>query len=67
MKRKRNYFQLKEKGKSLKRTNNETEFTSLPDFKFKKVVIKMLTELRDIIDINADYYNKELETMKRKK
>ena len=42
----------------------ETELTSLPDFKFKKVVIKLLNELRQIININADHCNRELETIK---
>ena len=40
------YSQLKEKEKSPKRTNNETELTSLLDPKLKEVVIKMLTELK---------------------
>lgn len=57
MKRQRNYFQLKDQEKSTE-TNNEIELTSLPDPKLKKVVIKMLNELRKIININADHCNK---------
>ena len=61
MKRQRNYSQLKEQVKSPERTNNETEFISLLHPKFKKEVIKVLTELRKIIDRNADHCNKKLE------
>ena len=46
------------------RTNNETELTSLPNPECIKVVIKISTELRKIININADNCNKELETIK---
>ena len=34
------------------------------DPEFKKVIIKMLTELRKIINRNADHCNKELESIK---
>ena len=65
MKRQRNQCQLKEQEKSPERTNKETELTSLPNPEFIKVVIKISTELRKIIHINADNCNKELETIKR--
>ena len=64
MKRQRNYTQSKEQEKSSERTNYETELTCLLDPKFKKVVIKMLTELRKIINRNTDHCNKELEAIK---
>ena len=64
MKKQRNYSRLKEQKKSPERTNNETELTTLPDPEFKKVVIKMPTGLRKIINRNADHCNRELETIK---
>ena len=59
----RNYCQFKKQENSSEIINNEMEITSLPD-SIQKVVIKMVTELRKIIDINADQYNKGLETIK---
>ena len=64
MKRQRNYSQWKEQEKSPERTDNETELTNLQDPKFKEVVIKILTELRNIIYRNEDHCNKEQETIK---
>ena len=49
MKRQRNHSQLKEQEKCPERTNNKTEFINLPNPKFKKVIIKMLTELRKLL------------------
>ena len=46
------------KRKHLKNNNKELEINSLPDTEFKKLVIKMLTELRKRIDLNTDYFNK---------
>ena len=43
---------------------NETELTSL-DPKFKNVVIKILKELKKLIDRNTVHCDKELETTKR--
>ena len=39
--------------------------TSLLDPEFKTEVIKILKKLRKIINRNTDYYNKELDTIKR--
>ena len=64
MKRQRNYSQLKEQAKSPKRTIIEIDLMSLLDPEFKKV-IKMLKELRKIIDRNGDHSNKELKTIKK--
>ena len=64
MKKWRNYSQFKKQEKFPERTNNETELTILPDSGLKKVVTKMLTELRKIIRRNAHHCNKELETIK---
>ena len=63
MKKQRNYSQWKEQEKSAERVNNETDLSSLPDPDFKKKVIKVLKELRKIINRNADHCNKELETI----
>ena len=65
MKKQRNCSQLKGQEKSPERRNNETGLSSLLDPKFKKEVIKMLKELRKIIDRNAHHCNKELEAIKR--
>ena len=47
--------------------NNETDLFSLIDTEFKKEVMKILKELRKAINRKAEYYNKELETIKRNK
>ena len=60
----RNYSQLKEQ-KSLESPNDETDLSSPPDADFKMEAIKMLKELRKIIDRNTDDCNKELEATKR--
>ena len=65
MKKQRNHSQLKDQENSPERTNNETDFFSLIDSEFKKEVIKILKGLRKPISRNADYYKKELETIKR--
>jgi len=65
MKKQRNYSQSKEQEKSPKRTNNETGLSSLPDTEFRTEVIKMLKELRKIINRNTDHFNKELKTINR--
>ena len=65
MKKQRTHSQLKEQEKFPERTNNEIDFTTLLDPKFKKKIIKMLKELRKTIDGNADHCNKELESIKK--
>ena len=64
-KKRRNYSQLKEQENSPEGVNNETDFCSLKDTKFKKEVMKMLKELRADINSNTDYFKKELETIQR--
>ena len=46
MKTLRNHFQLKEQENSPKGANNETDFCSLTDTKFKKDRVKILKESR---------------------
>ena len=65
MKKQRNYSQSKEQEKSPKRINNEIGLFSLPDTEFRTEVIKMLKELRKIINRNTDHFNKELKTINR--
>lgn len=64
MKKWRNHFQWKEQEKSFGWINSETKVTSLVNPKYKKEVIKMLTELRNIISRYTDNSNKKLETIK---
>lgn len=45
--------------------NNETDFSTLLDRKFKKEAIKILKEWRRAINRNAGYYKKEPETIQR--
>lgn len=58
---------MKGKEKSPGRTNNDSEIINLPHTEFKKVAKKKkkkLTELRNIINIKTDHFNKELENKK---
>ena len=65
MKTYKNHSQLKEQENSPEGTNNETDLCSLTDTKFKKEIMKILKELRMAINSNADYFKKELETIRR--
>ena len=64
MQRQRNNSQINEQDKSPERTNNERDLAGLLDLEFKKEIIKMLTNLRKIVNRNADHCNRELETIK---
>ena len=64
MKKQRNHSKLREE-KSPERTTNEIDISSILHPELKKEVIKMLQELRKIMDRNAGHCNKELETIKR--
>ena len=61
--RQRNYSQLKKKKKGTTE-NNETEINNLSGKEFKILVVKMLTELRKIIDVNSACFNNEQEDIK---
>ena len=65
MKKQRTHSQLKEQEKFHERTNNEIDFITLLDPKFKKKIIKTLKELRKTTDGNADHCNKELESVQK--
>ena len=58
-------LQLKEQENSPKVDNNETNLWSLTDIEFKREVLKILKELGEDINSNADSFRKELENIKR--
>lgn len=59
MKRLRNIFQIKVQ--ELRVRCNRTEINNLPDKQLKGMAIKMLTELRRMVDYSENYCNKERE------
>ena len=65
MRRQRNLFQMKEQEKTPEKTTNETEINNLPDKEFKALVIRMLTALGKRKDKHCEYFNKELENIKK--
>ena len=60
MKKLRNHSQLKQQENSPKAIDNETVLCSLTDFEFKRERVKILKELRENINSNADSFRKEL-------
>ena len=64
MKKHRNHSQLKEQENSLEGAKNEIGLFSLIDAEFKKEVMKILKELRTVINNSTDF-KKELETIRR--
>jgi len=72
MKKLRKQSQLKEQENCPEGENNETDLCSLTDTEFKKETVKILKELtvnmkelRADININTDYFRKELENIRR--
>ena len=65
MKKHRNHSQLKEQEKSPKADNNETDLCSLTDIEFKREKVKIMKELREDMNSNADSFRKELENIRR--
>ena len=65
MKKLKNDSQLKQQENSPKAVNNETDLCSLTDIEFKKEVLKILKELREDMNSNADSLRKELENIRR--
>ena len=61
----RNHSQLKQQKNSPKVVNNETDLCSLIDIEFKREIVKILKELREDMNSNADSFRKELENIKR--
>ena len=65
MKKRRNHSQLKQQENSPKVINNETDLCSLTEFEFKREIVKILKEITDDINSNADSFRKELENTRR--
>ena len=65
MRKHRNHSHLKEQENSPKAVNNETDHFSLTDIEFERVVLKILKELRQDMNSNADALRKELENIRR--
>ena len=64
MKKLRNHSQLKEQNSS-KAVNNETDLCSLTDIEIKWKIVKILKEIREDMNSNADSLRKELENIRR--
>ena len=54
MKKLRNHSQLKEEENSPKAVNSETQICSLTAMEFKREILKILKELREDMNCNAD-------------
>ena len=65
MKKLRNHSQLKEQENSPEAANNKTELCSLTDTEFKREVVKILKELREDMNSNADSLRKKLKNIRR--
>ncbi|XP_047609196.1 uncharacterized protein LOC125111312 [Phacochoerus africanus] len=61
MKKLRNHPQSNQQENSPKTVNNETDLGSLTDLEFKRETVKILKELREDMNSNADTLRKELE------
>ena len=66
MKKLRNHSQLNQQENSPKAVNNETDLCSLTDLEFKREIVKILKELREDMNSNADSLRKELENIRRR-
>ena len=65
MKKLRNHPQLNQQENSPKTVNNETDLGSLTDLEFKREIVKILKELREDMNSNADTLRKELGNIRR--
>ena len=65
MKKLRNHPQSNQQENSPKTVNNETDLCSLTDLEFKREIVKILKELREDMNSNADTLRKELENIRR--
>ena len=59
MKKLRNHSQLKEQENSPKAVNSETDLYNLTDVEFEKEIVKILKEVREDRNRNADSLRKE--------
>ena len=65
MKKLRNHPQLNQQENSPKTVNNETDLCSLTDLEFKREIVKILKELREDMNSNADTLRKEIENIRK--
>ena len=65
MKKLRNHPQSNQQENSPKTVNNETELCSLTDLEFKRQKVKILKEIREAMNSNADSLRKGLENIRR--
>ena len=65
MKKLRNHSQLNQQENSPKAVNNEIDLCSLTDIEFKREIVKILKELREDMNSNADSLRKKLENIRR--
>ena len=66
MKKLRNHAQSNQQENSPKTVNNETDLCSQTDLEFKREIVKILKELREDMNSNADSLRKELENIRRR-
>ena len=64
MKKLGNHSHLKQQDNSSKAVNNETDPYSVTDFEFKRETVKMLKELREDMNTNADSFREALENIR---
>ena len=65
MKKLRNHPQSSQQENSPKTGNNETDLYILKDLEFTREIVKILKELREDMNSNADTLRKELENIRR--
>ena len=65
MKELRNHPQSNQQENSAEAVNKETDLCSLADLEFKREIGKILKELREDMNSNADALRKELENIRR--
>ena len=66
MRRQRNTQQMKEQGKNRPDLTNEKEIGSLPEKKFRIMIVKMIQNLGNRMEKIQEMFNKDLEELKSK-
>ena len=66
MRRQRNMQQMKEQGKNPPDLTNEEEISSQPENDFRAMIVKMIQNLRNIMEKIQETFNKDLEELKSK-
>ena len=65
MKKLRNHPQLNQQENSPKAVNKETSLCSMTDLEFEREIVKILKEIREDRNSNADTLRKKLENIRR--